>query len=209
MAELLEAARLAGDDALLHVRIAQMRLAMGQVDLARQNAQHALDLNPKLSTAWAMRGRVRSAAGQPRLALADYHRALGLATNDQAIQLEIAQLYRKLGQPQRALAALQSLADTYSPGQEPQDVLYLEGLACAALGRHDDAVESFSAALMRGRPTAEILFRLAQAELDAGRPADAAAAARQALALDPQHQPSRQLLDLTGLAQQPDRPPQR
>jgi len=200
--ELLKAARLAGDDAILHVRLAQMRLAMGQIELARQTAQHALDLNPKLSTAWAMRGRVRSAAGQPRLALADYHRALGLAPNDRAIQLEIAQLYRQLGQPRRALAALESLADTYSPGEEPQEVLYLEGLAYAALGRHDDAVESFSAALMRGQPTPEILYRLAKAEWDAGRPTHAEAAARQALSLDPQHQPSRELLDHTRLALQ-------
>ena len=209
VAELLEASRVAGEDAILHVRVAQMRLAMGHMDLARQAVQRALDLDPKLSAAWAMRGRVRRAAGQPRLALADYHRALGLDPNDRSIPLEIAQLYRQLDQPQRALAALQSLADTYSPGEEPQDVLYLEGLAYAALGRHDDAVESFSAALVRGQPSPEILYQLAKAELDAGRPTHAAAAAGQALALDPQHQPSRQLLDHTRLAHQPNTLPQR
>jgi len=192
--QLEQASRLALDDATLHVLLAEKRLAMGQVELARQSAQHAIDLDPKLADAWAIRGRISHAGGQPREALADYHRALGLAPDDRAIQLEIAKLYGELNRPRRALAALDNLADTYPAGEEPQQVLYLRGLAYAALERWDDAAGSFSAACVREGPTAEILFQLGRAELLAGRPAEAEAAVRQALALDPRHQPSLELL---------------
>ena len=47
---------------------------------------------------------------------------------------EVAELYRQLNQPERALQTLQLLAETYSPGEEPADCLYLTGLAYVALG---------------------------------------------------------------------------
>jgi len=207
--QLEEAARIAGQDAAMHVRIAEMRLALGQVPLARSQAEQALDVDPKLSTAWAMRGRVNHAAGQLREALADYYRALTYAPNDREMLLEIAELHVQWKRPQRALSVLHRLVNTYSPGEEPQDVLYLQGLAQLELQRYDDAVDSFSLAGTRNRPTPEILYRLAEAEFSAGRPAEAAAAARQALALDPQHRQSRDLLARLEPATAPPRPLQR
>jgi predicted TPR repeat methyltransferase len=46
----------------------------------------------------------------------------------------------------------------------------------------------------------EILFRLGEAELLAGRTDNAASAVQQALSIDPQHQPSRDLLNRIDLA---------
>ena len=42
-----------------------------------------------------------------------------------------------------------------SPGEEPQQVLHLQGLALTALGRYSAAVESYSLATQRPQPTAE------------------------------------------------------
>jgi predicted Zn-dependent protease len=106
-----------------------------------------------------------------------------------------------LNQPDRALHTLQTLADTYSPGEEPGQVLFLMGMAYSALGRQDDSVESLKGAVARGKPTPEMFFGLGQAELLAGHSTEAAAAARQALSLQPQHQPSRELLTRIELAQ--------
>lgn len=209
IAQLEEACRLASEDAPMRGRLAEMQLLVGQLQRARESAQQALDLNPKLPAAWAIRGRVMQAGGQPQEALADFHRALGYAPQDRQILLEVAELYRQLNRPQRALAALQSLADTYSQGEEPQRVLRLMGLSYTALGRYEDAVESLSTAAAREDPTPEILCRLAEAELLAGRPAEAEVAARRALAIQPQHQPSRRLLDHLQLARQPQTPPRR
>jgi len=209
VAELEEASRLVSEDATLLVRLAEMHLAMGHLRLAQQSAERALDLDPKFSAAWAIRGRVSRASGQLEQALADYHRSLGYGPGQQQVLLEMAELYRQLNRPQRALATLQSLADTYSPGEEPQHLLYLTGLAYMALGRYDAGAESFAAAASRGKPTAEILYRLAEAELAAGRWNEAAAAARHALALQPKHQPCRMLLDRVEMARQPQAPPRR
>ncbi len=203
IAQMEEAGRLAGEDAALWARLAEMYLAIGQPERARQNADRALDLDPKLPSAWAIRGGVTRAAGQPRQALADYLRAMGYAPHDRAILQDVAGLYRQLNEPHRALQTLQCLADTYSPGEEPGGVLYLLGDAYIALERYDDAVESLAAAVTREKPTAEMYCRLGEADLLAGHAVEAAAAAQQALALDPGHGPSRDLLGRIQLAQQP------
>ena len=134
--------------------------------------------------------------------MADFHRALGRALDDRAVQWELAETYRELRQPERSLAALHVLADSYPPGDEPQKVLYAEGMALVALGRADDAIESFTLASLRDKPTPEILYRLAEAQLLVGRTQDAIAAAKQALDLDPTHQQSQHLLDRVEMVQQ-------
>ncbi len=203
LGQLEKVSRMAPDDASLHARIAEMQLALGQADAAVQNAERAIDLDPKLAAAWRVRAKVSAASSRPIEALADYQRALGLQPEDREVALEIAELYRTLNQPGRALATLQALADKYAPGEEPQRVLYLQGVACMALHRFDDAAESLAAAAAREPPTAELFCRLAEAHLSAGRAGDAAAAAQRALALDPKHQPSHQLLGYVELARQP------
>jgi len=202
--EMEAARRFAPGDATIVARIGDMRLAMGQTEAAWQAAQQAIRLDPKLASAWAVRARVMRAAGSPTQALADYHRALSLSPEDRRLPSEIAALYLELHQPQRALLAIQNLADKYSPGDEPQEVLYYQGLSYLALNRYAAAAESLSAASLRERPTAEILYRLAEAQLAAGQTAQALASAAQALDIDPQHQPARTLLKQTQLARQPE-----
>jgi thioredoxin-like negative regulator of GroEL len=98
-----------------------------------------------------------------------------------------------LNEPDRALVALQALADRFSPGDEPQQVLHLEGLALTALGRYDDAARALSRAAQRERRSADLMCHLAEAELRAGRAAAAQHVLQQALALDPNHAASRAL----------------
>lgn len=203
IAQLEEAGRLSADDAAVRTRLAEMRLASGQLELARQDADQAINLDPKLPGAWAIRGGVMRATGQPREALADNLRALSYTPNNRDILLAVAELHRELNRPERALQTLQTLADTYAPGEEPGQVHYLMGLAYVALGRYDDGVESISTAVARGPSTPEMLCHLGEAELLAGHPIEAADAARKALAIQPQHQPSHDLLDQVQLAQQP------
>jgi Tfp pilus assembly protein PilF len=141
-----------------------------QPEPARRDVEQALRLDPKLPSAWAIRGGVMQSAGQPREALADYLRALSYMPNDRAILWKVAELHRELNQPERSIQALQALTDTYAPGEEP---------------------------------SVELLYRLGEAELLAGHTAEAAEAARKAMARQPQHQPSRDLLERIELARQP------
>jgi tetratricopeptide (TPR) repeat protein len=201
LTQLHESIRHSSSDPALLVRAAEMELALGQTNEARRDVERAIDLDAKAPAAWAFRARLMRHLGQTRQALADYHRALGYDRSNPDILLEIAELHRALDQPQKALTALQALVDTYPVGEEPQRVLYLEGLAYMALRRFDDAVESFAAAARRDKPTAEILCGLGEAELASGRPGDARQALGQALTLDPNHAPSRAAWQQVELAQ--------
>jgi tetratricopeptide (TPR) repeat protein len=192
--QLQEAVRLSGDDPQLVARLGEMHVADGRWQPALDCAQAALDVGPKLARAWVLRAQAMQRGGQPRQALADYHRAIRCDPGNREALLQTAELHRQLDQPQRALAALQCLADTYPLGEEPQHVSYLSGLAYSSLDRHEDAVESYHRAA-RHSPTPEILFRLAEAELQLGRPLQARDAAQHALALDPRHEPSQTLLN--------------
>ncbi len=200
VAHMNEAMRLTPEDATVRVRLAEMQLALGNVEAAAKNAADAIDRNPKLAAAWMARARVMRAQGQPRRALADCHRALSLTPDDRDLLLMTAELYRQLNQPQRALGTLHALADTYGPGEEPVDVLVLEGFAYVALGRYDDAVRAYHGALALKPDSPEVLYHLAQAQWRAGRSDDAARAARQALALQPGHQESLAILQQIEIA---------
>lgn len=200
LAQLREAVKRADEDPVLHRRMAEMCLELGQVDTARQSIERAIDLNPKSAESWAVRGRVLRSTGRLREALADFHRALGLAPDDRQVLLDVAELHRQLEQPHRALQALQSLAETYNPGEEPQQVLYLTGLAQLALARYDDAAESLAVAAQRGPAQPELLYRWAEAQWLCGRMEQAANTAAQALQAAPDHQPSRELIQRIELA---------
>jgi tetratricopeptide (TPR) repeat protein len=206
IAQMEEAARHAGEDAGFYTRLAEMYLSAGRAEAAGQSVQQALDLDPKLASAWAIRGGVMQASGQPHQALADYLRALGYAPGDRKTLMQVAELYRQLDQPERALQTLQALSDSYAPGEEPQQVLYLTGLAFTALGRYNDAVDSFSSALMRDQPSPEILCGLGEAQLLAGDPEQAAVAIKQALTIQPQHQPSLDMLNRIETARRSQEP---
>jgi len=188
-----KAQSLAPDDAQVGCRVGEMYLAMGRVDDARQRADDVLDLTPGESRAWALRGRSEVAAGNLDRALADFHRALENAHDDRQLLLETSELYRRMNRPQRALSTLTALCETYGPGEEPQQVLYLKGLALAALSRHDEAADAFALALEHGSASPELLYRLGESALAAGRASDAERAVSQALAMDPGHEPSRGL----------------
>jgi tetratricopeptide (TPR) repeat protein len=188
--QLEEARRVAPEDVSLAVRAGELYLSLDRLDKAREASDQALDVDPKYAAAWALRGQVMERSGQLRPALAAYQRALGYEPGNTEWLLRLAESYRRLGTPSRALAALQTLIDTYPSGEEPQQVLYLQGLALSALGRYSAAAESFATATQRGGPTAELLCRLAEAQLMAGRAAEAQSSVQQALALEPAHQGS-------------------
>lgn len=174
------------------VRSGEMLLGLGDVARAEQRAEEALALDATQSGAWALRGRVFRRRGQGERALADFHQALRYNPRAADVLLETAQVQYELGRPQRCLTTLQSLEETYTPGEEPRSVLWLEGLALAAVNRKQDAVDALYAASTRGAPEPELLYQLAQAQNQIGQAAAATASARQAA--DAGHAGGRSLL---------------
>jgi len=186
------------------------------LEVASHTVDQALGQNIRLAAAWRVHGRVLRATGDRLMAvgnrdqarsaylqaLADLHRAAGYDSSDRQVIGETAAVYRSLGQVERALESMQSLLETYSPGEEPQQVLYWTGMDYMALRRYDDAVVCLTMAASRDRPTAELFYALGDAQYRNGRSLDAAVWLQRALVIDPKHVPSRQLLSEIQVAEQ-------
>ena len=183
------------------VRAGEMLLEVGAAERALERAEEAIALDSTLAGGWALRGRVERQRGNAVRALADMQQALRFAPHQTDILLQVAEVQYELGRPQRSLTILHRLLDIYPPGEEPQQVLWLEGLAYGQMRRHQDAVDSLAAASLRAQPPAKLLYELARAEQSAGQTAAAANTVRRVLELDGEHQPSKLLLaQLQGFA---------
>lgn len=194
VAQLGEAVRLAPDQADAQRQLAEYQLALGNLELAQRHVDEALRLDDQNPDAWRIRGDVLVRRGQAREALADYHRALGYRPQDAGLLQALARAYLALGEPRRATANLLAWADQCPAGEEPAELYLLLGQAAGAQGRHDEAAGHYLAAAQRGGPSSDLLSRLADAQLAAGRLPEARASVGQALQLDPQHAASRALL---------------
>ena len=164
VAQITEALKLSPEDAGLCVEGGGMYLDMGLFDDAERLAREAVRVAPGSAEAWHLRGQVSLARGQSEPALADFHRALALDGNDRIVLLDTAEAYRRLNRPQRALATLAILGETYGPNQTPANVLMMEALAQEALGRPADAIDSYKMAIARGDAPTEAATRLASLE---------------------------------------------
>lgn len=166
--QMAKALEIAPDDVSLCVDGGSMYLELGLFDEADRLAGQAVRLAPRSADAWHLRGRVALARGQPDPALADFHRSLALKPDHRGVLLDTAEAYRRLDRPQRALATLAVLGETYGPNETPASVLVLEGLAQEALGRPADAAESYRRAIIGDDPPPEAVARLAALEQSAG-----------------------------------------
>jgi Flp pilus assembly protein TadD len=166
--EMETAVELSGGEPSLMVELGRMYLLRGQLGDAFQQANLAVQRDRRLADAWALRSDVLRQQGKTQEALDSYHRALSYSPGDERLELEIAELYRQLNRPRRALLVLQGMTNEYEPGNEPPQLLYLQGLALKELGRHRDALERFRRAQPRGQPTVDLLCQLAELELLSG-----------------------------------------
>jgi len=193
IAHMEQAVRLSGGNAELLVRLGDMYLAQGDLQLAARQAELATRANRQLASAWALQGDVLSRTGHPGESLASYHRALSYRQHYPRVQLAVAETYRLQGRHARALATLRSLADGYPGGEVPQHVLVCQGIALKELGRYEAAIETLAEAATEEEATPDRLYHLAEAQLLAGDPINARLTARTALARAPQHGPIRDL----------------
>lgn len=165
--QIAEALRLSPGDVGICIDGGRMYLELGLLDDADRLAREAVRSSPRSAEAWRLTGQVALARGQAEAALADFHRALAIAPDDRDLLLDTAEIYRRLDRPQRALATLAVLGESYGPNQTPPQVLALEGMAQEALGRPTDALESYRLAVARGLTAPDIAARMAALEQDA------------------------------------------
>jgi tetratricopeptide (TPR) repeat protein len=168
VAQISQALAVSPDDVGLAIDGGRMYLELGLFDDAERLSGTAVRLAPLSASAWHLRGQLALARGQPEVALADLHKALAIEPDDRDVLLDTAESYRLLGRPQRALATLAILGESYGPNQVPGRILLLEGIAQESLGREADAIDSYRRAAARGDAPPEAGVRLAALEARRG-----------------------------------------
>jgi tetratricopeptide (TPR) repeat protein len=194
IAQIEQAVEHDSSNSALQVRAGEMSLAVGATDAALTHAERGIRSDPKSATAWALRGRCFRQLNQPDRALADLQHSLDFAPDNADVLVDVAMLYRQRGQAARCLTSVHRLLDTFPPGDEPQQVLMLEGLSLLDLGRPKEASEALASAAERGQPNVDVLYGLAQAYSASGNLPQATSSVEKALAINASHQPSRELL---------------
>jgi len=190
----------APNDTETRLRSAEMRVITRDYEGALADVRKVIDVDPKSAAAWAMKGRILRESGDLQGALADTQRSLTYEPKRRDVLRQSADIYAALNQPSKALCSLQALADTYAPGEEPQDLFVAQGFAYASLDRKIDAAKSFRAACERGPANSELLLVRAESETAAGQDIEAYRTAQQAAALAPDDARCREMLQLTATA---------
>ena len=182
------AARLSGENPDLLVRLGEMHLQAGRLDLAAEHAEKALAGNRQCCDAWALRGQVLRRQNRLDESLQCYHRALIHQPNNPQLQLEIADLYRALDRPQRALATLDHLIDSQAGEVALPRAWLLKGQALADLGQRKEAQGYLQrASELAADGDIELLLQLAESQVQSGELAEARLCLGRALQHDPQN----------------------
>lgn len=188
-------------DAAQISKLGEMLLTTGNHTAALHRADEAIALNPNSAEAWTLKGFTLKRLGQPKEALTAFFRSLSIRNEDSQTRAEIAKIYRQANQPQRALTILGAPdPEALQACRHFPEVCYLRGLLLRELERPTDAVVALQAARESGCEQGDLLFQLAECQLNAGQILQA----RATLADASQSCPENLRLALTELQQRVD-----
>jgi len=165
--EMNRAIRINDDDPELLVELGEYYLAAGQISTAAELVEKSLDRNHRLASAWLLKGKVHAAQGEHRTALGDFQKAMGIDSSVEG-QLQIVQSYRMLGDPLRALSAVEKLLEKYPPDQQPELALIEKSTALIQLNQHSSAIESLKTAISTTDASPQLYAALTHAQKISG-----------------------------------------
>ncbi|EAQ81774.1 tetratricopeptide repeat protein [Blastopirellula marina] len=200
--EMKEAIRISGDDASMMVRLGRIYYRAGRLPEADQQAQQTIAQYPRCADAWLLAGDLAENRNDWQDAESCYLRCASFTEDVTPVLIRLARAQRQLSQPDRSLACLTRAERAYPLGEAPIELLVEQGLTLQAAGRFEAAADHLIAAMEKGTPDPELMSRLAQCELSAGRIARAEWALRQTLSMDPQNVRGREIAAEIPLARQ-------
>ena len=177
------------EDPALPVELGKLSLHQGQPYAARQQANHALDINRQMAAAWLLRGRSEREAGQLDDALDSLHRAAACSECCPSTRLELAAVWIQKGEPLRALTNLEIYNSDFAEDRIPMDAVHLTGHSLVELQQYERARQILQPATSRNESTPEIWILLSRAQYLAGDVSAAqltAASARQVFPDNPE-----------------------
>jgi Flp pilus assembly protein TadD len=151
------------------IQLGQMLLTVGNPQAALQRADAALRLDDTSADAWTLKGFALKQTGDSKAALSAFFRSLSIRNDDAQARVEIARIYRQLGQPQRALAILAAPhPENLQVCPQFSEVCYLRGVLLRELDRPSDAVVALQSARKSGCEANDLYLQLAEAQLATG-----------------------------------------
>ncbi len=181
-----QAAAISGENPDYLVRLGEMNFQQGLLAEALLQADSALNTQRQHAGAWALKGKVLQKSGQLDEAMSCYHRALSYRADAPEVQVALAEIYRSLGRPQRALATLDCMTDGKSGELNNPAAWLLKGQALADLGEREAARGCLkNAALCSNEQATDFLLSLAQAQVQVGDLAEARVCLGRAFRYDP------------------------
>jgi len=151
--------------------VARTHFQQGQIKQAIDVMRQAIDLDgddPEL-LAELGEGKIRAAKGEFKEALSDYQRALGIDGSREDIQLQIVKTYQHLGEPLRALSAVEQLLEKYPTQRQPEAAILAKSSALLQLNQHSPAIEVLEVASQRSDISSTVFLALAHTQTSAGR----------------------------------------
>ena len=143
----------------------------------------ALALEPDNYAVRFLLGRIYDKLGQKRLALEQHEINLERRPDDPVLRFHQGFLTRDVGEPERALAILETLFEVEHPEWVPQWSYNSAGQACLDLGDVDRALEYYAKAVERGPGVPQFHSGLLEATMASGNPAEVERALKEGLAL--------------------------
>ncbi len=168
IAEMSRAVALSRNDPRMLVTLGQMYLDNRQPDQARQQIELALTSNHRFAPAWELSGRIAKSKGDFNTALADFQKSLGYAPDVSSVQLQIVDTYQAMGEPLRALSAVEQILSKQPLDQQPESTLIAKSAALIELKQFSPAIDLLHAASQRPGASSDVFLRLGHAQLSAG-----------------------------------------
>ena len=166
--EMQQAVDHSNNDPKMLVELGQMYLDAGQWIPSRRQVELALDANPRFAEAWELKGKTEKSKGNYVQALADFQRALGYTPDLPSVQLEIVDTYQRMGEPLRALSAVEQILSKYPASEQPESAILAKSMALIKLKHLNSAIELLETTSQRDNASSAIFVRLGQAQMIAG-----------------------------------------
>ncbi len=170
----------------LYRSLGEKSLELDESQEALQWANKIVDLTPKNSDGWALRGKVYRHMGRRREALSDFQRAAHFSIDDRELLREIAVLQGELNDFDSALATWQCLEKLYPTNHEPAEVFAGIGGAYAGLGLYLESEGAYAVAVRYAPEEPDYRVKLAEVLLARGEDVRALAVIEEGRTITPE-----------------------